>query len=239
MPPKKQAFFNLFKAAGRLHETIFMGILSLFCLGLSIFRCVYSGTKLFVFLNWNLFLAGIPWIVTSLTVVTKGIQKSKIAVFILLGFWLLFFPNAPYILTDLIHLRIVSSMPVWFDLILILSFAWAGLLFGFLSLWDIEYILGKRIKQSSITVISTVLLFIGSFGVYIGRYLRWNSWDLLTKPFRLFYDLRERFTNPMEHQSTWGMTLFMGLFLNIVYWSFRLVRKKTPPPAEGRGPLRP
>jgi uncharacterized membrane protein len=203
-----------------------MGILSAFCLGLSIFRALYSGSHVFLFLNWNLFLACIPWIVTSFTLLTRGIQRSRIAIFLLLGFWLLFFPNAPYILTDLIHLRMVTTMPIWFDLILILSFAWTGLLFGFLSLRDIEWLLRKKMKSLQVNIISTLLLFIGGFGVYIGRYLRWNSWDLITRPFHLFSDIGERVINPLEHQSAWGMTVFMGLFLNMVYWSLKFIGKK-------------
>jgi uncharacterized membrane protein len=120
----------------------------------------------------------------------------------------------------------MPNIPTWFDLILILSFAWTGLLFGFLSLWDIEQILNKKIKPMYVKIISTVLLFIGSFGVYIGRYLRWNSWDMLTRPFHLMYDMGDRVMNPFEHQTTWGMTLFMGIFLNIIYWSFQLVKKR-------------
>jgi uncharacterized membrane protein len=117
-------------------------------------------------------------------------------------------------------------MPIWYDLLLILSFAWTGLLFGFLSLWDIEQILGKFLKPLYTTVISTVLLFIGAFGIYVGRYLRWNSWDILTEPVSLMYDIQNRVFNPFKYPGSWGMTLFMGLFLNMLYWSFRLIRKR-------------
>jgi uncharacterized membrane protein len=203
-----------------------MGTLSFLCFCFTLFRCFYSGTRGFLFLNWNLFLAFIPWALTSFSVIKPNIQKSKVLIFILLAFWLLFFPNAPYILTDLFHLRLNLSMPVWFDLLLILSFAWTGLLFGFLSLGDIEQILHRKLKPAPVTIISILLLFVGSFGVYIGRYLRWNSWDLLTNPFSVMYDIGDRVINPFEHQTTWGMTLFMGLFLNIIYWSFQLIRKR-------------
>ncbi|MBQ2489731.1 MAG: DUF1361 domain-containing protein, partial [Bacteroidales bacterium] len=121
---------------------------------------------------------------------------------------------------------LTSSMPVWFDLILILSFAWTGLMFGFLSLWDMENMLQKYLSKFWVTAISVLLLFVGSFGIYIGRYLRWNSWDILTSPLQLMYDIGDRLANPFSHPRTWGMTLFMGLFLNILYFSFRLVRKR-------------
>ena len=217
---------KLLKEHNRLKETLFMGVLTLNCLALGIFRLIYTHNTIFLFLNWNLFLAFVPWGLTSIMILTPSYQKSKIAILVLLGSWLIFFPNAPYILTDLFHIRVNSLMPIWFDLVLILSFAWTGLLFGFLSLWDIEKILNRSMKPLWVTIISTGLLFIGSFGVYIGRYLRWNSWDVVNEPVKLMVDLGERIINPMDYPGAWGMTVLMGLFLNMIYWSFRLIRMR-------------
>jgi uncharacterized membrane protein len=217
---------KLLKERNRFNETLFMGTISLLCFSFSIFRFIYTDTKVFLFLNWNLFLAFVPWAVTSITILKPNIQSYKITIIILLAVWLLFFPNAPYILTDLFHLRLKSSMPKWFDLILILSFAWTGLVFGFLSLWDIEKILTKSLNQIWISIISISLLFIGSFGIYLGRYLRWNSWDIIGEPFNLLYDITDRLINPFDHPRTWGVTIFMGIFLNMIYWTFRMVKKR-------------
>tara|TARA_B110000305_G_scaffold65307_1_gene72989 strand:- start:331 stop:1026 length:696 start_codon:yes stop_codon:yes gene_type:complete len=222
------------KKAKRLNETLLLFAFSTLCLVLSVIRVFASATPTFLFLNWNLFLAFIPWALSSLLIIYPKLQEKKLAVITLLGTWLLFFPNAPYILTDLFHLKHVVSMPMWFDLLLILSFAWVGLLFGFMSLWDIEkilkqYLIKSRLKgllryRFSIPLFSSVLLFIGSFGIYLGRYLRWNSWDIIAEPFALIYDIGDRFINPFEHPRTWGVTLLMGLFLNLVYWSLRLIK---------------
>lgn len=222
------------KKAKRLNETVLLFSFSTLCLVLSIIRVFASATPTFLFLNWNLFLAFIPWALSSLLIIYPKLQEKKLAVITLLGTWLLFFPNAPYILTDLFHLKHVVSMPMWFDLLLILSFAWVGLLFGFMSLWDIEKILKRYLVKSrlkgllryrfSVPIFSSVLLFIGSFGIYLGRYLRWNSWDIIAEPFALIYDIGDRFVNPFEHPRTWGVTLLMGLFLNLVYWSLRLIK---------------
>jgi uncharacterized membrane protein len=214
------------KEKDRLQETVFMGTLTFLCFGFSLFRFIYSDTKAFHFLIWNLFLAFIPWALTSMAIIYPKIQKTKITFFIILGSWLLFFPNAPYIFTDLFHLQLKTTMPIWFDLVLILSFAWTGLLFGFLSLWDIEQILSKSLNKTWITIFSIGLLFLGSFGIYLGRYLRWNSWDIITEPFKLIYDIGDSVINPFEHPRTWGMTIFMGIFLNMIYWTFRLIRKR-------------
>jgi uncharacterized membrane protein len=222
------------KKAKRLNETVLLFAFSTLCLVLSVIRVFASATPTFLFLNWNLFLAFIPWALSSLLIIYPKLQEKKLAVIMLLGTWLLFFPNAPYILTDLFHLKHVVSMPMWFDLLLILSFAWVGLLFGFMSLWDIEKILNRYLIKSrlkgllryrfSVPIFSSVLLFIGSFGIYLGRYLRWNSWDIIAEPFALIYDIGDRFINPFEHPRTWGVTLLMGLFLNLVYWSLRLIK---------------
>lgn len=214
------------KKQGRLNETLFLGILCLISFGMAVFRFMYTDTLAFLFLIWNLFLAGIPWALSSLMLLKPEIQQNKLAVLALLIVWLLFFPNAPYILTDLFHLCYRSGAPLWFDLVLILSFAWTGLLFGFLSLWDIEQILKKRVRATWVPAISVGLLFLGSFGIYVGRYLGWNSWDILREPLDLVYDIGSRLTNPFRHPRAWGMTLFMGVFLNMVYGSFRLIRSR-------------
>jgi uncharacterized membrane protein len=214
------------KNANRLNEVLFLGGLSLFCFALTILRYSYSDTKTFLFLNWNLFLAFIPWGLTTWLIMEPKNQRYKIVVGIVIAFWLLFFPNAPYILTDLFHLRLKSFMPIWFDMVLILSFAWTGILFGFFSLWDIERILSKYLKQKYITAISIFLLFLSSFGVYLGRSLRWNSWDIIQNPFGLAFDISDRVLNPFVHSRTWGMTIFMGLFLSILYFSFKFIKKR-------------
>jgi uncharacterized membrane protein len=218
--------WKLLREKNRLNETLFLGILTLFCFGISLFRFVYTDTKVFLFLNWNLFLAFIPWALTSWAILKPNLQKSRFTLFILLGSWLLFFPNAPYILTDLFHLRLQTAMPIWFDLILILSFAWTGLLFGFMSLWDIEKIMKVSLQTKYVIMISIVLLFLGSFGIYLGRFLRWNSWDIISEPLTIIYEITDRIINPFQHPRTWGMTIFMGLFLNMIYLSFRLIRKR-------------
>lgn len=210
----------------RLQIALFMGVLSIFCFGLSLFRMEYSGTRHFLFLNWNLFLAFVPWFFTVILAMSPNLQKSRLAVFGMLGIWLVFFPNASYILTDLFHLSHHSSMPIWFDLVLILSFAWTGLLYGFLSLWNLEALMEQFLSKRTITLLSVFLLFVSSFGIYIGRYLRWNSWDILHHPTKLMGDIGDRIINPFDHARTWGVTVFMGLFLTILYFTFRFLRKK-------------
>ncbi len=206
----------------RLQETVFMAFISASCFGFSIFRYLYTDTDMFLTLNWNLFLAFLPWGFSSLA--RKLNFKKKRYPLLIIGFlWLLFFPNSLYITTDLMHLQEKTNMPLWYDVILILSFAWTGLLFGFLSLWDMEKILKKAFSVRTVTGISMVFLLLGSFGVYLGRFLRLNSWNIFSEPFKLFYDVGIQIATPFNHPRMLGMTLFMWLFLTMVYWSFRLV----------------
>ncbi len=199
-------------------------LMSGFCFFLSIFRVLISGTSFFLFLNWNLFLAAIPYLLTYLLAKPN---TGKLKIFNLVGMsviWLLFFPNAPYILTDLFHLRIASAVPKWFDLILIISFAWTGLLFGFLSLMKIERLYQKFLSAKQVNYLSFIVLFLASFGVYLGRFLRWNSWDVIQNPFSLLFDISDRIIHPFTHLRTWGVTFLFGIMLNIIYWTVKLLR---------------
>ena len=210
----------------KYQETLFMGALTMWCFSLSVFRWMFAHSTMFLFLNWNLFLAFIPWAISSMAIMKPVIRFRRIWFAASLLLWLMFFPNAPYILTDLFHLTPNLSMPLWFDLVLILSYAWTGLLFGFLSLLDIERILKRSMPTNWVRLTSTMLLFLTCFGIYLGRYLRWNSWDVVTEPFDLMGDISSMLIHPAHHPRTWGVTLFMGVLLNIMYWSFKLIRRR-------------
>lgn len=201
------------------------------CFTLSIARCFISGSPHFLFLNWNLFLAGIPLLLSRLMLYNARPQMeggsgtiTKGKLFLLLPMWLLFFPNAPYILTDLFHLGNTRIMPKWFDLMMILLFAWAGLFAGFKSLQDIQRMLTRFMSYRKSMLVVVVLLFVAAFGVYIGRFERWNSWDLITHPFSVVGDVGEKFAHPLNHLRTWGVTLMLGTLLNVIWFSIRLMQ---------------
>lgn len=210
----------------RLEISLLLIMMTLFCFSLSLFRYYMSDTKVFFFLNWNLFLAWIPLIITSFAVIFN--VKSKLSLMIMVVIWILFFPNSPYILTDLFHLKVRSSIPIWYDLVVILSYAWTGLICGFISLGDIEKFLSAHLKRPMINLIVVFFLFLSSFGVYLGRFLRWNSWDILNNPFGLFNDIIVRFIYPLEHTKTWGVTLLLGIMLNFMYFMVKVIKKEHP-----------
>jgi uncharacterized membrane protein len=213
------------KQYGRFELSLLLAGMTFFCFILLTFRLQVTGTKMYIFLYWNLFLAFIPWAMSSLVMMNPILRERKFVLWGLLAVWMLFFPNSPYILTDLFHLRTKSAMPVWFDLGLVLSFAWTGLVYGFVSLSDIEHLLSKKFSRAVTSSVIVVLLFISSFGIYLGRYLRWNSWDIIHKPAELFMDIAVRFTDPFSHPRTWGMTILMGVLLNAMFWSIRFIKR--------------
>ncbi len=198
--------------------------MTFFCFLLSVVRVYITQELNYLFLNWNLFLAIIPFAFTNYMVQKKEVIKVPMLLIILCS-WLLFFPNSPYILTDLLHLhdRYSGTHFVWYDLLLILSFAWTAILFGFLSLKQIHVLLKTKKTKATADAIIVLLLFVASFGVYMGRYLRWNTWDIVTHPWGIMTDVWQRCINPWEHPRTWGMTFIMGILLNMIYWGSRML----------------
>lgn len=181
-------------------------------------RIFFSGSLLFVFLLWNIFLAWIP-LKTSQYLVRSEHGKWKQG--FLFGLWLLFFPNALYIITDLIHLELESSVPKWYDAILLFSSSVLGLMMAFISLNRVEHYLGKKLGSKWRPWLVGLFIFVGSFGVYLGRFLRWNSWDILRNPGGLMENIMQRVIFPWEHLRTWGMTGILTVFFLLLYESIK------------------
>ncbi|PIQ29152.1 DUF1361 domain-containing protein [bacterium (Candidatus Blackallbacteria) CG17_big_fil_post_rev_8_21_14_2_50_48_46] len=196
-------------------------LLGLFSVALLFFRIRYTGTPYFSFLVWNLFLALIPLAVS--TIFRLGENRFQGLPWLVAGLalWLPFFPNAPYIITDLIHLRYRMNMPVWFDALLILSFALCGLLAGFLSLWDFEQAIARRWGAWAGVGFSGLTLFLAGVGIYLGRFLRWNSWDLLHHPRAVLTDTLQPFFQPGAFLPVLGVIGFIFMFQACVYLCFR------------------
>lgn len=196
---------------------LLLGLLGAFGTFLLIVRIIYSREFTFAFLVWNLFLAIIPYFFAATLMMKYRGQKLSKGVYILFALWLLFFPNAPYIITDFIHLRPRGIVPLWYDLILISSFAWDGIIVGLISLRIIHIFIKERGHKFIARCVVVVAIGMGSFGIYIGRYLRWNSWDVLAHPQALFYDIIGRLTNPFQHPRAYTMTVILWIFLFLLY----------------------
>ncbi len=192
--------------------------LSALCSIFIISRVILKDDMKYSFLLWNLFLAWIPLLLAQLAYNTA--KKNSIpATYVLLFLWLLFFPNAPYIITDLLHLKGYSQNILWFDSLLIFTFAITGLLIGLNSLsivhQSLEALFGK-IQSWSVVVGSVILL---GFGIYLGRYCRLNSWDLFSEPLWFAGRVLHQFKNPMAFKLT-GTYAFVILGFYMAYRNF-------------------
>ena len=187
------------------------------CVGLIFFRLIATGEPHFFFLIWNLILAWIPLLFSRMIVNANNNKAGNFKLACLFFLWLLFFPNAPYIITDLFHFHQRPLVPLWFDLVLILSFAWNGLMLGFISLMHIHDLLSERFNSFKSLIMVFALLVLCGFGIYLGRYKRWNSWDMFTNPYQLITDIGDRLIHPMDHLRTVGMTVLFSIFLIVNY----------------------
>jgi uncharacterized membrane protein len=196
----------------------FQKILLAFCVFIGLLiavRIFYSGSIIYLFLVWNIFLAWIPFMISSLFKKMNGKSKWKSA--LVFCCWLAFFPNALYIVTDLIHLELESPVPKWFDALILFSSAVLGLMLAFISLYRVEGFLSKAINRKLLAPLILLILFLGSFGVYLGRFLRWNSWDIISNPFKLLLSIGHRIVSPFDHVQTWGITVVFTVFFYLLY----------------------
>jgi uncharacterized membrane protein len=197
----------------------------LFSAALSLARIGYTGQWTFIFLNWNLFLAWIPYgLSKKLLQEVSWIETTWMFVIIFTG-WLLFIPNAFYILTDLFHLTKNAAVPLWFDLALILSFAWNGLLLGVLSVRHMEKITAVKWQIRQETFFIYPVMFLNAFGVYIGRYLRFNSWDVVANPFGLAQDIVYLLVHPLRNRFDWSMIVCYAVLMTLMYTAIKRISK--------------
>jgi len=187
-----------------------------FCLALLAGRIHMSARSSFYFLSWNLLLAMVPLLFTAVASALSGVGARKLALLALVP-WLLFLPNAPYILTDLLHLKARAPIPIWYDMVMLLAFALTGLLLGYLSLIGVERVLLRSFKRPVVILINGLVFFLCGFGIYLGRFLRWNSWDIVTRPRSFMEVVGDRVMDPTAHSTTWAVTLLVGVLLSITY----------------------
>lgn len=195
------------------------------CFGFYAYRLIQLREKVFTYLPWNLFLAWLPLILMF------GLVKylryypwsSWRMIFLTLG-WLLFLPNSFYLVSDYIHLQGLASANLLYDVVMFTMFVFTGMLLGYASLYLFHRELLKRLKPNSASAIIALILFICSVAIFIGRDLRWNSWDVLFSPAGLLFDISNRLLDPSSYGDFIGtITIFFALLGTIYLVGWRLL----------------
>lgn len=197
-------------------------LLVLWCVTLTTLSNSLAGTPWAFGLLWNLFLALVPTFWSAVFQAASARNLRCLACFSF-GIWLLFLPNAPYLLTDLIHLGYRTSVPLWCRLAMLLSFAGTGTVLGYLSLINVQEVIEARFGKFAGWCLAVGALMASGYGIYLGRFLRWNSWDALTMPRTFIKTVLDQFIDPGPYPHPIPVTLVFGIGLIIGYLALRVL----------------
>ena len=212
-----------------LSGQLFYPILLSTALALSIYAFrVYLTHNQVIYVNlvWNIGLAWIPYLCSLVAIAIARSYPRQWWLLILPGFlWLIFFPNAPYILTDFLHLDERASVPLWYDILMLVSFAWTGLFLAITSLRVMQLLVKTYLGSGLSWVFVAVALVLSGLGIYLGRFERWNSWDLFFHPKTIVKDVAVLLANPLDNLRFVGFTILFTAFLLVSYLTFISVRR--------------
>ena len=200
-----------------------LGLSNLVSAGLFVTGAVFYDAEKYWYLNWNLLLAGAApllaiWLVRYLKTHSWLAWQSALLTVI----WLGFLPNSFYIVSDFIHLQSDGIVNPLFIVVMLMSFSLNGLIFGFMSVYIIHKKLVEHLTARIAHYLVAAVLLLCSFAIYLGRYLRWNTWDVLVNPAGLLFDVSDRvLINPSAHPQTFVTTAIFFALLGssyIVIW---------------------
>ncbi|MEP7198307.1 MAG: DUF1361 domain-containing protein [Chloroflexota bacterium] len=190
-------------------------------LGVAFFvgRVYLSHKVTFAFLIWNLFLAWIPYL-ASLGVVqlARGGTVSRWLALLPAAVWLVFLPNAPYMITDLLHLDERLPVPLWYDIGFLSTFVLTGLFLAFASLRTMQTLAQQLFGRAASWLLVVATVGLSGFGIYLGRFMNFNSWDVLKQPDDVFEVVVGRMLHP--HMQTYGVTLMFAAIIFVFYLAF-------------------
>lgn len=177
-------------------------------------QVVWTRGITFLFLLWNLALAWVPYLAALWAERLQRLGAGRWRVGAWLVVWLAFLPNAPYIITDFIHFHHRPPVPLWLDLTLLFAAACTGLLLGLFSLYEVHGVLRKWMSATWSHICMVASIGLSGFGIWLGRFQRWNSWDIVTRPADLLQDIAETFTTRHELVRALGISgLLSGVLL--------------------------
>ncbi len=187
---------------------------SAWCVLLLVVRKHEFGAAQYKYLVWNLMLAWVPLALAILMVIAYARRHSVVQLVVFGALWLLFLPNAPYVLTDFIHLGTDHRL---FDTLLVGSFAFTGLALGFASLLLVQLVVTRAGGALLGWLTALAALVLSSVGVYLGRVVRLNSWDAIKRPHRVWEIARPRLEDPFGNRHMIGFVIIVSGFLTLAY----------------------
>ena len=212
-----------------------MLVLATFCCVLLVaFRVWRTGSITYLFLLWNLALAWVPMLISCLLYYGhRRNMQVPAGNLVLFGIWFLFFPNAPYIVTDLIHLIPRYPIPVWYDLMVIVFNAWTGFALAVCSLYQMQAVIARRFGRPWGWVLAAVTIPATGLGIYIGRFLDWNSWDLMLEPTTIVRNVAADLLNAPNDPTAVAVSVLFSVLLGLTYGFARIAAgADTPSSAE-------
>src|SRR5215213_940781 len=202
---------------------ILLNLACAICVLLVVARVAYSDTGRHLGLIWNLLLAWIPFMLAYLAYLVSWRRATLYVIIPIIAFlWLIFFPNAPYMLTDLQDLsRRAAGAPLWYDVIIVVWCSWTGMLLGVISLYLMQDIIVRRFGRTAAWIFVFVISALSSFGIYIGRFVRLNSWDILQNPAETAQEILGIVIDPSMRLAAFTIlyTVFF-LFVFLLLYSF-------------------
>jgi uncharacterized membrane protein len=202
------------------------------CIMLVVARVAYTDTGNRTGLIWNLFLAWIPFMLSYFAHAVSWRRATLYLIIPVIAFlWLIFFPNAPYMLTDLQDLsRRTSEAPLWYDVIIVVWCSWTGMLLGVISLYLMQDIIVRTFGRLAGWIFVFVISALSSFGIYIGRFVRLNSWDILQNPAETTQQILGVVIDPSRRFAAFTISyaiFFMFVFLLLYSFSNMLRQQST------------
>jgi uncharacterized membrane protein len=201
----------------RLKLIVSLGYLFSGALVILMLRLAIPTSKTLFHLTWNLFLAYIPLAFSTLVLFWRRVEDQKSLKLVLLVLWLCFFPNAPYIWTDYLHVIHGDTTYFLLDLITWLYFAILGFAVAAISLNDVSSVLMKYFNKHIVTLLIFIVCLLTSIGIYLGRGLRFNTWDIFRRPNEILIQSLDSIQDFHSDFITWIVSCSIGIALFLTY----------------------
>jgi uncharacterized membrane protein len=185
------------RSSDRRVSVVFALVLaSALCGALLLYRVEHTHAPSYKFLVWNLFLAWVPFAAALALYDANRRGRGAPAQTALAAVWLLFLPNAPYIVTDFVHVGRIGGAPIWYDAVLVAAFAGTGMVLGLGSILLVQSVVTRIAGEIWGWLMLAPVLALCSAGIVLGRVYRFNSWDALARPDRLLRVVADHAADP-------------------------------------------